>query len=123
MMKHTTGTREQWLAAAVRGASNWVCLAAAPTFAVMALLTGLLGGGAQAMSCMGAHDVSPLSGMTFMYTLMSAFHSVPWLKLISRRRSSARRFWSGVRQAEFKSPRCAVDRLDPAMRTSSAVRF
>jgi hypothetical protein len=49
MMKHTIGTREQWLAEAARGASNWVCLAAAPTFAVMALLTGLLGGGAQAM--------------------------------------------------------------------------
>ena len=85
MMKHTTGTRDQWLAAAVRGASNWVCLAAAPTFAVMALLTGLLGGG-EAMSCMGAHDASPLSGMTSMYMLMSAFHAAPWLKLISSRR-------------------------------------
>ena len=86
MMKHTIGTREQWLAEAARGASNWVCLAAAPTFAVMALLTGLLGGGAQAMPCMSANDPSPLSGMTLMYLLMSAFHSAPWLKLISGRR-------------------------------------
>jgi len=86
MMKHATGMREQWLAEAVHGASDWVCLAAAPSFAVMALLTGLLGGGAQAMPCMSANDPSPLSGMTLMYLLMSAFHSAPWLKLISGRR-------------------------------------
>jgi hypothetical protein len=108
MMKHTTGMREQWLAEAVHGASDWVCLAAAPSFAVIALLTGLFGGGAQAMSCMGAHDASPLSGMTFMYMLMSAFHSAPWLKRISAWGSDARRSWSGIRQIEFKSPCCAA---------------
>src|SRR5262245_21845309 len=32
--------------AAVRGVADWLSLAAAPTFAMMALLTGVLGGGA-----------------------------------------------------------------------------
>jgi hypothetical protein len=76
------------------GAADWLCLAAAPTFAVMALLTGFLGGGQIAMMCSAAQDASPLSamvsGMVPMYLLMSAFHSAPWLKLISRRRSAAR---------------------------------
>ena len=94
------------------GTAGWLGLAAAPTFAVMALLTGLLGGGVQAMPCMGAHDASPLSGMTLMYLLMSAFHSARWLKLISGRRSSAGRSWSGVRQIEFKSP-CRAARRSP----------
>jgi hypothetical protein len=52
----------------------------------MALLTGILGGGPQDMLCSAAQDTSPLGGMVFMYTLMSAFHSAPWLKLISSRR-------------------------------------
>jgi hypothetical protein len=70
------------------GATDWVCLAAAPTFAVMALLTGVHGGGSPDMMCSAA---SPLSGMVPMYLLMSAFHSAPWLKLISNLRSGARR--------------------------------
>jgi hypothetical protein len=45
----------------------------------MALLTGVVGGPPD-MLC--AH-ASPLSGMTAMYWLMSAFHSAPWLKLAS----------------------------------------
>jgi hypothetical protein len=28
---------------------------------------------------------SPMSGMTMMYLLMSAFHAAPWLRLISCR--------------------------------------
>jgi hypothetical protein len=76
--------------AATLGAADWLCLAAAPTFAIMALFTGILGGGSPDMLC-SAQDASPLSGMASMYLLMSAFHSAPWLKLISRRRSGARR--------------------------------
>jgi hypothetical protein len=76
--------------AAALGAADWVCLAAAPTFAIMALLTGVLGGGPPDF-CSAAHDASPLSGMVPMYMLMSAFHSAPWLKLISSRRSGAYR--------------------------------
>ena len=76
--------------APARGAADFLCLAAAPTFAIMALLTGLLGSGPPDMLCLAAHDASPLSGMVPMYVLMSAFHSAPWLKLISSRRSGAR---------------------------------
>ena len=63
-----------------------LALAASPTFAIMALLTSVLGGGPAEMLCSAAH-VSPLSGMVTMYLLMSAFHAAPWLKLI---RASAR---------------------------------
>ena len=63
------------------GAAEFLSLAAAPTFAVMALLTAVLGGGPLAMLC-GA-DASALTGMIPMYLLMSAFHTAPWLRLIS----------------------------------------
>jgi hypothetical protein len=61
-------------------AAAWLGLAAAPTFAVMALLTAIAG---------GAPDMhaSPLGGMSPMYALMGAFHSAPWLKRISSRAS------------------------------------
>ena len=74
---------------ATLGAADCLSLAAAPTFAVMALLTGLPGGDHMATMCSIAQDASPLSGMASMYLLMSAFHSAPWLKLISARRSGA----------------------------------
>jgi hypothetical protein len=77
--------------AAALGAADWLCLAAAPTFAIMALLTGVLGGDAADLLCSATQDASPLSGMVPMYLLMSAFHSAPWLKLISSRRSGGRR--------------------------------
>jgi hypothetical protein len=67
-------------------AADWLCLAAAPTFALMALLTGALGGGPADMICSAAHGGSPFGGMVPMYWLMSAFHAAPWLRLISRRR-------------------------------------
>ena len=71
--------------AAAKSAADWLYLAAAPTFAIMALLTGVLGG-APDMLCSAAHGASPLSGMVPMYLLMSAFHLAPWLKMISGRR-------------------------------------
>ena len=58
-------------------------LAAAPTFAVMAVLTAISGGKAD-MMCSAAHGAW-LSGMMPMYVLMSAFHSGPWLTWIVRR--------------------------------------
>ena len=64
---------------------DWLYFAATPTFAIMALLTGVLSGGPMDMLCSAGHG-SPLSGMVAMYLLMSAFHSAPWLKLISSRR-------------------------------------
>jgi hypothetical protein len=73
--------------AASLGAADWLCLAAAPTFAIMALLTRLLDAGSAGTLCAATHDASPLSGMVPMYWLMSAFHLAPWLRLISRRRA------------------------------------
>ena len=73
------------------GAAVWLGLAAAPTFAIMALLAGVLGGGKMATICGVAPGPPWLGGMVPMYLLMSAFHSAPWLKLISSRRSGARR--------------------------------
>jgi hypothetical protein len=55
----------------------------------MALLTAFLRSGPPDMLCAAAQPTSPLSGMAAMYWLMSAFHSAPWLKLISSRCSSA----------------------------------
>jgi hypothetical protein len=69
---------------------NLLALAAAPTFALMALLTAIQDGGAPSMLCSAAHDASPLTGMVPMYVLMSAFHAAPWLKLIANRRRGAR---------------------------------
>jgi hypothetical protein len=73
-----------------RTAADWLYLAAAPTFAIMALLTGVLGGGPADVLCSIAGG-SPLGGMMPMYLLMSAFHLAPWLKLIAGRRSGASR--------------------------------
>jgi hypothetical protein len=70
------------------GAADLLCLAAAPTFAIMAVLTYVLGSGAPDMLCA---DASPLGGMLPMYVLMSAFHLAPWLRLVSGRGSRARR--------------------------------
>ena len=75
---------------ATLGAAVCLSLAAAPTFAVMALLTGVLGGGHMATMCSTAQDALPLGGMAPMYVLMSAFHSAPWLKLISARPGARR---------------------------------
>jgi hypothetical protein len=88
MISHATGSIDR--AAAARqerlkvGADRWLSLAAAPTFAIMALTTSVLGGGPTYMICSAQHG-SLLSGMVPMYMLMSAFHSPPWLKLIFRR--------------------------------------
>ena len=65
-------------------AADWVSLAAAPTFALMAVVTGILDSGTHQMWCSVAMHVSPLTGMVPMYALMSAFHLAPWLRLISR---------------------------------------
>jgi hypothetical protein len=64
-------------------------LAAAPTFAIMATLTVVHGDGMPEMLCSAARDGSPLTGMTAMYALMSAFHLAPWLRLLASRRWGA----------------------------------
>lgn len=64
------------------GLADWLCLAAAPAFAIMALLAAVTGGGAD-MICSAMHHAFPLDGMATMYLLMSAFHLPAWLRLIS----------------------------------------
>jgi hypothetical protein len=81
--------RRRWQCSRL-GAADWLCLAAAPTFAIMALLTGAFGDGPPDVLCSTAQNASPLSGMVPMYLLLSAFHSAPWLKLVSSRRSGER---------------------------------
>ncbi len=60
--------------------ADGLCLAAAPTFALMALLTAVFS--PPDMMCM-APDGFAIGGMVPMYALMSAFHLGPWLKLLS----------------------------------------
>ncbi|WP_249158840.1 hypothetical protein [Bradyrhizobium jicamae] len=67
--------------------AHWLSLAAAPTFAVMALVTGLHDGNMPAMLC--ASDASPFTGMVAMYLLMCAFHLPPWLRLVTRWREDS----------------------------------
>jgi hypothetical protein len=67
-------------------ADRLLSLAAAPIFAMMALLTVVFGNGPADAICSVA-GASPLGGMVPMYLLMSAFHLTPWLKLISGWRS------------------------------------
>ena len=73
--------------AAALGIAGCLSLAAAPTFAIMALLTL---GAPSDMIC-SAGQGFPLAGMVPMYVLMSAFHLAPWLKLVSGRRGGAGR--------------------------------
>jgi hypothetical protein len=70
-------------------AADWLCLAATPAFAIMALLAGMPGGRPDLLC--SAADALPLNGMVPMYLLMTVFHAAPWLRLIARRRGGARR--------------------------------
>ncbi len=81
MPMHSGGT------GASSGAADWLGLAAAPAFAVMALLTATLGSGPADILCSAAHGGLPIGGMVPMYVLMSAVHSPLWLRLIGARLS------------------------------------
>jgi hypothetical protein len=71
---------------ALAGVAGWLALAATPTFAVMAVVTGLLEARTGALLC--GPGASPLGGMAVMYLLMSGFHLGPWLRLLAERRVS-----------------------------------
>jgi len=68
---------------AALGFADGLSFAAAPTFAIMALLISVFGGGPADGLCSAVH-ASPFGGMVPMYVLMSAFHLTPWLKLLAK---------------------------------------
>ncbi len=74
--------RPERLAAAAGGLADGLRFAAAPVFAIMAVLTGAHGGDAGQFVCSAAGG-SNLSGMTVMYALMTVIHAAPWLRAIS----------------------------------------
>jgi hypothetical protein len=65
-------------------AAKWLSFAAAPTFAIMAVLTIVLDNSVPNALCAETGSLWP-GGMAPMYSLMAAFHLAPWLRLISRR--------------------------------------
>jgi len=72
---------------AAPGAVGWLSLAAAPTFAAMALWT-IGAGNQQDVLCMSSHGAW-LNGMAAMYALMTVFHASPWVTLIFGQRGLA----------------------------------
>jgi hypothetical protein len=70
---------------------QWLSLAAAPAFAVMAVAAAAQPAGMPGLcTAMPMPDPSPLTGMVPMYVLMSVVHVTPWLKLLARRRRDDR---------------------------------
>ncbi|WP_248795653.1 hypothetical protein [Pseudomonas sp. MWU13-2105] len=65
------------------GLADWLGLAGAPTFAIMALLTA--SDARSEMACAAMPGPWALNGMVTMYLIMSAFHLPPWLRLIAGR--------------------------------------
>ncbi|WHO75126.1 hypothetical protein [Rhizobium sp. BT03] len=70
-------------------AADRLSFAAAPTFALMALLTAATG--SADMICTTTPNAFPIGGMVPMYLLMSSFHLTPWLRLAAGWRGSNRR--------------------------------
>ncbi len=66
------------------GVADWLSLAAAPTFAIMAMLVAVAGPGKMALVCTTSQGLSWLGGMVPMYLLMSGFHLAPWLRLVAK---------------------------------------
>lgn len=62
--------------------ARWLSYAAAPAFAVMAVVTGVPTG-AMPVTCLGGPETF-LGGMAWMYVMMSVVHLPPWLRLLSR---------------------------------------
>ena len=74
---------------AASGIAAGLKLAAAPTFAAMALAQAAADGHAMGLMCMSRPGASVLTGMVAMYGLMSLFHLSPWLRLLLPPRGSA----------------------------------
>ena len=65
----------------VGNAGGWLALAASPSFALMAWLTGH--DPVRFTLCSSGSGVLSMAGMTTMYLLMSFFHLSHWLRLAS----------------------------------------
>jgi hypothetical protein len=63
-------------------AAEWLCLAAASAFAVMALETCIQGDNSTVMLCSAGGGMSALDGMVPIYVRMSALHVAPWLRFV-----------------------------------------
>ena len=72
----TIATPEPWLAAAALVTADWLPFAAAPAFAVMALVAAV----DTPHDVLCAIGARPMNGMVWMYALMSIRHLGPWLK-------------------------------------------
>ena len=74
-------------------------LAPTPTFAFLGLLCAAQEGTLESMVCSAGHGSSALTGMVSMYLLMSAFHSAPWIRMITgRQRAMQRAIWISSRR-------------------------
>ncbi|WP_207792108.1 hypothetical protein [Siccirubricoccus phaeus] len=93
-------------AALLRRAADGLGLAAAPGFALMALLAAAPG---PAAALCGGAMASPLQGMAAMYLLMSLVHAAPWLRLLARRRGGAAR--PGTRAGPRRPAQAAQGRM------------
>lgn len=82
--RHPAGNRSAGRGGVLRSMANRLCLAATPTFMLMAL-GSYLSGAASGMSCAAMPATQAFSGMTTMYLLMGAFHLTAWLRLLSSR--------------------------------------
>ena len=79
-----SGERDGRAPSLARLVAAGLALAAAPTFALMAVLSNMGTAGADPMLCSGAGQ-TVIGGMTAMYLLMGACHLQPWLTLIDIR--------------------------------------
>jgi hypothetical protein len=70
--------------ATITGLTDWIGLAGAPIFAVLAVLTTIPDGDAVGVLC-GVAPASFLGGMNVMYALMAGLHIGPWIKLFASR--------------------------------------
>jgi hypothetical protein len=60
------------------GTAELLSLAAAPTFAIMAVLSGV--GGSHETLCAPMQSAPSLGGMQGMYALMGVFHAASWIR-------------------------------------------
>lgn len=77
---------ESWLQCISIGAlRRGISLGATPAFALMALICGVFEDELSAICSSGGSSAFPVTGMVWMYALMSMFHVGAWLRLLENR--------------------------------------